>query len=254
LVKVYLLAVPGTDVPYDRIEEERLAQEVKMAAVESMLAAQDAAATAEAESAAGTVFRVVNNVQVEISRIHVRFEDTGRTSGAKPFSCGLTLGEVSARSATESGALVDLRAWPAGLDDAIARKQLMLRGLSVFWTPSDHGFLTPVLARGTDRIHAAMQSVTPTDSSRIEHTQYVVHPISASGQFTINKKTQPQHELELEFDGIAVSLSADQYRSVLGAADYFAWLTVRPFLDVQLRRSLSLSLSLPCGRSYVVTE
>jgi hypothetical protein len=54
-----------------------------------------------------------------------------------------------------------------------------------------------------------------------------VHPIAADGRISINKKKQPQHEVELEFNSIDISLTDEQYRSLLKAADYFAWLTQR---------------------------
>jgi len=228
--EVYLLAVPGTDVPYDKEEEAKREHEIKMALVESLLTAGDnAAAAAAEEGGSGTVFRVVNNVQVDVKRIHVRFEDMGDSSGASPFCMGLTLGELSAKSATETGELVNMKEWPKGLDEAIARKQLCLEGLSVYWNVGKGGFdpMTAVLPKGNASVHGAFQLATPEDSRKVAHTTYLINPISAGGQVTINKKTQPQHELELAFNSIAISLTNEQYSSLLTAADYFAWLSER---------------------------
>lgn len=177
-----MLAVPGSDIKYDAEEEEKREQEIKMAAVESMLTAQEPAKDGEEDSGgSGTVFRVVNNVQVDVKRIHVRFEDMGGSSGSDPFCCGLTLGELSAKSATEAGGLVDLAKWPEGLDDAIARKSLKLEGLSVYWNAGAGGFnpLSNALKKGNDSVHGAFQTVTPMDSRKVDNTMYYSPTVSS---------------------------------------------------------------------------
>ena len=59
-----------------------------------------------------SLFRIVNNVQVRIDRLHVRYEDDGIGTGTRPFAFGITLLELSARSADENWAAVAMGTTP----------------------------------------------------------------------------------------------------------------------------------------------
>lgn len=70
---MYIVAVPGTDSPYDPEKEAKRKEEIKQALIESLEADVNGGGDdGEAAELGGSVFRVINNVQVTIKRIHIR--------------------------------------------------------------------------------------------------------------------------------------------------------------------------------------
>ncbi|XP_055538544.1 intermembrane lipid transfer protein Vps13 isoform X2 [Wyeomyia smithii] len=102
--KLYLLAVPNTDVRYSAEKEDNNAFETKKAE----LARIDQAKKNEEEKdkpvadksfAEKLTAQIVNNVQIKISDIHVRYEDT--TTTGYPFAFGVTLSNLSVHTTDE---------------------------------------------------------------------------------------------------------------------------------------------------------
>lgn len=80
------------------------------------------------------VTKIVDNLQVKIKNIHVRFEDD-KSHANNPFSLGLTLSNLSAVS-TDSNWI------EAFIEDSKAptHKLLKLDSLAIYWTPSSESF------------------------------------------------------------------------------------------------------------------
>ena len=95
----------------------------------ALIAALEAAAEApnfgedDTKETANMKFRALNNVQLVIKRVHIRYESRGTGGGVgvgagadaaprpcmtHPFSCGLMLSELSARSASEAWSAVPM--------------------------------------------------------------------------------------------------------------------------------------------------
>eukprot|EP00041_Stephanoeca_diplocostata_P038677 m.1541609 g.1541609 ORF g.1541609 m.1541609 type:complete len:4012 (+) comp25251_c0_seq2:253-12288(+) len=220
--EVYIVAVPGTESPYDAEKEAKRKEEIKQALIESMESELNPGADdGEGAELGGSVFRVINNVQVTIKRIHIRYEDSGVTNGTDPFTCGLTLGELSAVSATDAWEQCKM-----GTNPDVARKLLRLQGLALYWNPSaaTNGLLSKVKDRGA--ISTQFRGITHT-GAKCDALDYIVNPIATEGRITINKKSMPQHEISLDIKAIAIGLTDMQYASVLKTADYFTWLSLR---------------------------
>ena len=80
------------------------------------------------------VTKIIDNLQVVIKNIHVRFEDN-KSNPQKPFAVGLTLSNLSAVSTDEN--------WvEAFIEDSKAptHKLLKLDSLALYWTPSSESF------------------------------------------------------------------------------------------------------------------
>ena len=83
----------------------------------------------DTKETANMKFRVLNNVQLVIKRVHVRYESRmgGTVAGTpaapapRPFSCGLMLNELSARSASEAWSRVPMGDDPKVPADGRAR-------------------------------------------------------------------------------------------------------------------------------------
>lgn len=81
------------------------------------------------------VAKIVDNLQVVIKNIHVRFEDN-KSNQNNPFSLGLTLSNLSAVS-TDSNWI------EAFLQDSKAptHKLMKLDSLAVYWTPNSESLM-----------------------------------------------------------------------------------------------------------------
>ncbi|GMF08616.1 unnamed protein product [Ambrosiozyma monospora] len=80
--------------------------------------------------------KIVDNVQVTIRNIHLRYEDE-HVFTQQPYAVGLTLEELSAVSADES--------WMSGFISSfssIARKLLTLKSLTMYWTTENESIYT----------------------------------------------------------------------------------------------------------------
>lgn len=81
------------------------------------------------------VTKIIDNLQVVIKNIHVRFEDQ-KSNPQKPFSVGLTLSNLSAVSTDQN--------WvETFIEDSKAptHKLLKLDSLALYWTPSSESFM-----------------------------------------------------------------------------------------------------------------
>lgn len=119
--------------------EEKKIQQVKQELLET---AELFKSSAKGPSAAendsfmnALVTKIIDNLQVVIKNIHVRFEDN-KSHPQKPFAVGLTLSNLSAVSTDEN--------WvEAFIEDSKAptHKLLKLDSLALYWTPSSESFM-----------------------------------------------------------------------------------------------------------------
>ncbi|XP_058466266.1 intermembrane lipid transfer protein Vps13 isoform X2 [Malaya genurostris] len=102
--KLYLLAVPNTDVRYNAEKEDRNSFEAKKAELARIEQAKKTEAdkdkpVADKSFTEKLTAQIVNNVQIKISDIHVRYEDT--TTTGYPFAFGVTLSNLSVHTTDE---------------------------------------------------------------------------------------------------------------------------------------------------------
>lgn len=102
---VFLLAAPKEENDYDAAEEENRAVAVKIEKLESaeLLKERNTEGMSKEEQQKNQSFTqsfataIVDNLQVSIKNVHIRYEDSIATPG-HPFAIGLTLKEMSAVS------------------------------------------------------------------------------------------------------------------------------------------------------------
>lgn len=119
--------------------EEKKIQQVKQELLETaelFKSSAKGASAAENDSFMNAlVTKIIDNLQVVIKNIHVRFEDN-KSHPQKPFAVGLTLSNLSAVSTDEN--------WvEAFIEDSKAptHKLLKLDSLALYWTPSSESFM-----------------------------------------------------------------------------------------------------------------
>ncbi|KAJ9050363.1 Vacuolar protein sorting-associated protein 13 [Entomophthora muscae] len=217
---VYLLVSPKNDLDLDPKEEEEKAHQLKMKMLDSFELLKTKEHTENHEeslkSASFTnqlITKIVDNLQVTIKNIHLRYEDT-LSNKTQPFAIGLTLSEISAISTDENW----LEA-TTNQSSEIIRKLLTLRSLSVYWD-------TDARSLGGRPIEEAIEifmNEIPKADGISEH-QFILKPVSASGKLVLNQKYQqdkPKATAGLDFDEISFCLDDEQTRDLMLAATRF---------------------------------
>ncbi|KAA1471483.1 DUF1162-domain-containing protein [Dentipellis sp. KUC8613] len=222
---VYLLVVPSPEGDDDPLEDEARLQAAKMERLQNaeLLHVQDQTSPTEDPQEQGLlaslVAKIVNNLQVTIKNIHIRYEDKISVPG-HPFAAGITLAGFSAISVNEE--------WlPAFIESTAGsvHKLSKLESLAVYFdtdTESIAGLpYEKSLQVFTDMI------------ARQDHTQghqFILRPVTGEGRIIMNHKLdkeRPKFDVQLLFNEIGVALDDDQYRDAISLVDMFHFYTRR---------------------------
>ena len=225
---VFLLAAPKEGDEYDADEEEKRAVAVKLEKLESaeLLKEQNTESMSPEEQQKNQSFTqslvtaIVDNLQVSIKNVHVRYEDSIATPG-HPFAVGLTLKEMSAVS-------TDAEWRPTFIQSTsgTTHKLAVLNSLAVYWNSDAELFGT---GKGGD-VGAEAQEIDKDELIRkfkegIEETdgfQYLLKPVSGRAGVELDKsgKTEvPKVKARLLFQELGFILDEDQYRDALMLVD-----------------------------------
>ncbi|KAF9435541.1 hypothetical protein BGZ76_006083 [Entomortierella beljakovae] len=212
---VYLLCVPKGESEYDPMEEAARAQALKEDRLENaeLLSAKQPADSDEEDKKNATflnqlITKVVDNLQVSINNIHIRYED--KMSDPKhPFSAGLTLSQLSAVS-------TDGEWVPTFIQDEAntIHKLATLDSLAMYWN-------TDTRSLGGKDVEEALKVFVDL-IAKAEHVpdehQYILKPVSGSGKIKINKRYGgdiPKTGVTLNFDELGFVVDDEQYKNVL---------------------------------------
>jgi vacuolar protein sorting-associated protein 13A/C len=204
---VYLLAVTKTNVFDEDFETRIQATKERFLQMRELFKSKDPEEEASNNDDKGKkntwtsrlIAAIVNNVQVTVNRVHIRFEEAS-------FACGISLDSVAALSCDEN--FEPKLASSAG---GIVRKLCAMEALSVYW----------------DSNAKPLQYVSPDDFSQqmrdlIKDTrhQYIVRPLSGKLHATINE--EPKVKLEAMFDHLEVSLHDVQFQNATSLGERFS--------------------------------
>ncbi|KIY52729.1 hypothetical protein FISHEDRAFT_63685 [Fistulina hepatica ATCC 64428] len=207
---VYLLVVPS-EVDIDPEEEEARTQAAKADRLENA----ELLHTDQVEQAADSsqqqrglwssiLTKIVNNLQVTVKNIHIRYEDKISVPG-HPFAGGITLAGFKAVSTNEN--------WEAAFIESTAgaiHKLANLDSLAVYFDTD-----SPTIA-----------GLSPIESVETFHSmhQFVLRPVSGEGRIVMNHHVTsdtPRFDVQLLFDEIGVVLDDDQYRDAISLVDMY---------------------------------
>ena len=227
---VYLLAAPKEEAEYDPEEEEKRAQAVKIEKLESaeLLKERNTEGLSQEEQQKSQSFTqslvtaIVDNLQVSIKNIHLRYEDSIAAPG-HPFAVGFTIKEMSAVS-TDS----DWRPTFVQSISGTTHKLAVLNALALYWNTDAELFGT---GKGGD-VGAAAQEIDHDELMKKlrdaieqgENSQYMLKPVSGRAGIELDKtgKTdRPKIKARLLFDELGFILDEDQYRDALMLVDLF---------------------------------
>ena len=227
---VFLLAAPKEDAEYDEEEERKRSQAVKMEKLENaeLLKERNTEGLSQEEQQKNQSFTdslvtaIIDNLQVVIKNIHLRYEDSIAAPG-NPFALGLTLQEFSAVS-TDSNWTPSFIKGASGTTHKLAT----LGSLAFYWNTDAKLFGT---GKGTE-VGADAQKTDHDELTKKfreaiengENHQYMLKPISGRAAVELDKTgkaEKPKIKARLIFNELGFVLDEDQYRDALMMVDLF---------------------------------
>ncbi len=232
---VFLLAAPKEDAEYDEEEEERRRQAVKIEKLDSaeILKERNAEGLSQEEQKKSQSFTeslvstIVNNLQITVKNIHVRYEDSISAPG-HPFALGVTLEEFSAISTDGDWTPTYVQA-----STGIAYKVATLGALAVYWDTDSKLLGTgreaeipgaSQVATHDEILETFKDMIARGESPDIGNHQFILKPVSGQAKIEMNntgKLDKPKVKAGLLFDEIGLVLDDDQYRDALMMIDLF---------------------------------
>lgn len=204
---VYLIAASNFDsYRSDPEDDEKRAQAVKLMKLDKFEMKADSIdlvtedAVKQQSFTEALVNKIVDNLQITIKNIHVRFQYPTETH---PFALGFTLQELSAVSTNEN--------WePAFVESSIVTHKLAtLKSLAFYWN-SD--------SQEVDDINSPV--IVDSIKSAQSDFQYIMQPVSGVGHITLNKDPKaPATQAQLIFDDLGFVLDDEQYKDILQIAE-----------------------------------
>ncbi|KAG0050250.1 hypothetical protein BGZ83_004992 [Gryganskiella cystojenkinii] len=212
---VYLLCVPKGESDYDADEEAARAQALKedRLANAELLSTKPTTGMDDEEKKNATflnqlITKVVDNLQVSINNIHVRYEDK-LSDPQHPFSAGLTLSQLSAVS-------TDGEWVPTFIHDEAntIHKLATLDSLAMYWNTDSRS----LAGKGMDEALKAFVGLIAKAEHVPDEHQYILKPVSGTGKIKLNKRyggDVPKTGVTLNFDELGFVVDDEQYKNVL---------------------------------------
>jgi vacuolar protein sorting-associated protein 13A/C len=231
---VFLLAAPKEDADYDAEEEERRAHAVKMEKLDSaeLLKERNTEGMSAEEQqksqsfTASMITAIVDNVQVSVKNIHIRYEDSIADPG-HPFALGITLADFSAVSTDENWKPTFIQG-----DSESTHKLATLSSLAVYWdtdasligTGKGSQSKTDQQIDHAEFIEKVRGMIARGDNPELGDHQFILKPISGRAGLEMDKTGKPDRpkmKARLLFDELGFIIDEDQYRDALMLVDLF---------------------------------
>lgn len=165
---LFLLVAPNAAVSYNAAKQEAADLAAKRAELQKLdelrehelKKTKDLSPTADKSFTEKLVTQIINNVQIKIRNVHIRYED--RSTSAVPFAFGVTLGSLEVHTTD-----ADWR--ETFLSEALSRvfKLASLDGLAVYMNCDTQMFQSESVERFNDMF---MQTIARKDSRPQEYT------------------------------------------------------------------------------------
>ncbi|KAM4703144.1 intermembrane lipid transfer protein VPS13D [Rhinophrynus dorsalis] len=210
--KLHLIGSPDKKEDFDELKEKLLEKVRKKALLKALEDKWKSEQEQKGESywysmTASIVTRIVDNIELKIQDVHLRFED-GVTDPSHPFAFGVCIKNVSVQNAVHEP-----------VEKLMRKKQLDVADFSIYWDVNSTllGDLPP------GELQEAMDK---TMESR-EH-QYILKPVCTLALLKRNCSKEPlrsRHRPRIECDiclkTITLTLSQAQYQQIMEFVDEF---------------------------------
>ncbi|KAK3077519.1 hypothetical protein LTS18_010023, partial [Coniosporium uncinatum] len=227
---VFLLAAPKEDSDFNAEEEDRRAHALKMEKLDSaeLLKERNTEGMSAEEQQKNQSFTqaltttIVDNVQITVKNIHVRYEDSISDPG-HPFALGITLESFDAVSTDGNWTPTFIQS-----SSPVTHKLASLKSLAVYWDTD-----AELLTRGTGSeegvdLATFMEKmpglIVKGDSPAIGEHQFILKPVTGRAGLEMDKSgrmDRPKTKAKLLFDELGFVIDDDQYRDALMLVDLF---------------------------------
>ncbi|CAE6445232.1 unnamed protein product [Rhizoctonia solani] len=221
---VYLLAVPAAESAFDPAEDEERKQASKQERLNAAEIVRDRGQMADASTTNASqqhqglvesvVGRIVNNLQITVKNIHIRYEDSISAPG-HPFSAGITLAGFTAKSVDENWIPTFIQDTRAGI-----HKLSTLESLSVYFNTDMTSMAGLPFAEAMPKFNAG---IAHHGKPQPDH-QFILKPVTGQGRVIMNTKfdsTTAKNDVQLLFDEIGFVIDDNQYRDVISMVDMY---------------------------------
>ncbi|XP_073981480.1 intermembrane lipid transfer protein VPS13A-like isoform X2 [Rhodnius prolixus] len=250
--EVYIIASPITDRGYDPEKEKRLMRASKKRKLELLengnLLGSDAPESPTFIE--NLITTIMNNLQVFIHNIHIRYEDSSMRD--IPLACGICLQSISIETTNSK--------WkPTAVSPSLPSVYQMIKldSFSVYCNPT----CTELVGKDPGQDSAApytwrndMKRGLETFSVKGEEFEFIIKPISAKMKVIINKSNEarvPKLLVDFVLQDAATQLSRLQYLALIELAESFERINIkRKYLQYHPGKSLSGNAKLWWKYSY----
>ncbi|CAE6413624.1 unnamed protein product [Rhizoctonia solani] len=222
---VYLLAVPAAESAYDPAEDEERKQATKQERLNAAELVRDRGQMADASTTTDSsqqhqgliesiTGRIVNNVQITVKNIHIRYEDSISAPG-HPFSAGITLAGFTAKSVDENWVPTFIQDTRDGV-----HKLANLESLSVYFNTDMTSMAGLPFAEAMPKFNAG---IAHQGKPQPDH-QFILKPVTGQGRVVMNTKfdsTTAKNDVQLLFDEIGFVIDDNQYRDAISMVDMY---------------------------------
>uniref|UniRef100_A0A1A9WMW5 Vacuolar protein sorting-associated protein 13 n=1 Tax=Glossina brevipalpis TaxID=37001 RepID=A0A1A9WMW5_9MUSC len=219
--EVYLLISPRRMVKYNAEKEASAELSYKQKALRALdeayrLEQQKATRKMDPTLVEKLTARIVNNVQVKVSNIHVRYEDT--ITAKLPFAFGFTLHNLEIFTTDES--------WEKCFITEVVSQVFKLAILDSIAVYMNCQALTFTSRTYQERVNLFRETIARKDMIPQYYT-YVVGPISAMAQLRLNLNPAqddppfviPKVRLDLEIEKLAIGITSTQFLNLMSLLD-----------------------------------
>lgn len=208
---LFLLAGPRVETEYDPAVEEERIQKAKQERLETAEIFQSSVENKLSQDMKNESFttqlvtKIVDNLQVIVNNIHIRFEDS-TSNPQRLFSFGVTLKTLSAVSTDEEWNETFL----VNPQEAV-HKLVNLDSFSLYWNTREGSM--------RDLSYEEFVEVARERIGDEEHA-YILKPVSGIGKVVLNKfirEGTPKTLLNVLFDAFGINVNYEQYYDILCA-------------------------------------
>ncbi|EAT37516.1 AAEL010508-PA [Aedes aegypti] len=221
--KLYILAVPNTDIRYNAEKEDKNSFEAKKAELLRIEQAKKIEEDRDKPVADKTfteklTAQIVNNVQIKISDIHIRYEDT--TTTGFPFAFGVTLSNLSVHTTDKN--------WMQTLvSESVTKiyKMAQMEMLSVYMNCNTKLFQD----QDPSMYKVLFQETIASKCQKPEGYHYIFGPISSGARLEMvpnpeseeNPFSSPKITLNLRMETLAIGITRVQFQNTMQLVEAF---------------------------------
>ena len=222
--KVYVVVSPQRHDDYDEMQEDVVSQEIKLSSLDGIESEWRAKhdneygnAYAPSYSAwmtfgTGFIGSIIENLQVQISDVHIRYEDHLSLDLQTLFTCGFSLDSLAAHSCDRNW-IPSSKFVQREPGDMMTFKLVELQNMAVYINVGGESFSE------LDR-DDLLEKMSTSNRGNLNRNNYVIGPVTANAMIRrncsekpLNSKKNPRISCTLDLGAIEFRISDEQYQS-----------------------------------------